>query len=68
MEELYGLKKANTETLNVVQEDQTKQQENAVEERRLGQLLLASAESGEMRGWTGSDSESSCVSTCYSRK
>lgn len=68
MEELYGLKKANTETLNVAREDRTKQQENAVEERRLGQLLLASAESGETRGRTGSDSESSCVSTRYSRK
>lgn len=56
------------ETLNIMQEEWTKQQENAAEERRLGQLLLALAESGETRGQAGSDSENSTISTHYSRK
>ncbi|KAG0061145.1 hypothetical protein BGZ92_006548, partial [Podila epicladia] len=65
MEELYHLKQATNEAVVVAREERTRQQEQAVEERRLGEMLLESAESAETRRRVTSDSESSTVSTRY---
>ncbi|KAI7815738.1 hypothetical protein BC939DRAFT_471960 [Gamsiella multidivaricata] len=68
MEELYRLKLANNEATVEARQDRTRQQENAVEERRLGQLLLDAAESAELRLRIVSDSDSAAPPTRYSKK
>ncbi|KAG0347678.1 hypothetical protein BGZ54_004849 [Gamsiella multidivaricata] len=68
MEELYRLKLANNEATVEARQDRTRQQENAVEERRLGQLLLDAAESAELRPRIVSDSDSAAPPTRYSKK
>ncbi|KAF9347164.1 hypothetical protein BGX26_001336, partial [Mortierella sp. AD094] len=50
MEGLYGIKQANTKTAVEARQERTRQQENAVEERRLDQLLLDAAETSDIIG------------------
>ncbi|KAG0369264.1 hypothetical protein BC939DRAFT_214499 [Gamsiella multidivaricata] len=68
MEGLYHLKQASAEAVTMARGERTRQQENVIEERRLGQLLLESAESEKPKGRTGSDLEGSTISTRYSRR
>ncbi|KAF9581378.1 hypothetical protein BGW38_001630 [Lunasporangiospora selenospora] len=49
MEELYSLKNSSIQAADDQRSEKTRQQENNIEERRLGELLLESAESTEPR-------------------
>ncbi|KAF9971417.1 hypothetical protein BGZ65_010430 [Modicella reniformis] len=67
MGELFRLKQATNAAAAEARVERTRQQENATEERRLGEMLLESAESGTVRRREDSDTENS-VSTRYSKK